>query len=330
MSSVIDVKGLGKRYGDHVALDGVDFTIERGEVVGFLGPNGAGKTTTMKILTGYIAPSSGEGRVMGLDIVGEPVAVRRHLGYLPEASPVYPEMQIQEFLDFVGRVRGLERSERASALDRAMVRTGLTERRKQTIGTLSKGFKQRVGIAQAILHDPDLLILDEPTSGLDPNQMQEIRELIRELGRKKTVLLSTHILSEVQATCDRVIIINRGRVVADGPTEEVTSHRQGERIQLALAPGAVTLSKEAIIASLSAIEGVEEVSPMATAEAGEGELNFRIRASEDVRAALFREVVALGLVLLELHRERSNLEEVFRRLTVTADAAEAAAAARGA
>ena len=314
---MIDVKGLGKRYGEHIALDGVDFSIARGEVVGFLGPNGAGKTTTMKILTGYIAPSSGEGRVMGLDVVGEPVAVRRHLGYLPEASPVYPEMQIQEFLDFVGRIRGLERSERASALDRAMVRTGLTERRKQTIGTLSKGFKQRVGIAQAILHDPDLLILDEPTSGLDPNQMGEIRELIRDLGRRKTVLLSTHILSEVQATCDRVIIINRGRVVADGPTEEVTSQRDGERIHLSLAPGEVTLSKEAIIQALSGIAGVEEVSSIATAEAGEGELNFRVHAGEDVRAALFREVVSMGLVLLELHRERSNLEEVFRRLTVS-------------
>ena len=310
-----------------MALGGVSFSIRRGEVVGFLGPNGAGKTTTMKILTGYISPSGGRGSVMGMDVVGEPVAVRRHLGYLPEASPVYPEMQVWEYLDFVGRVRGLERAERAAALDRAVARTGLGDRRRQTISTLSKGYRQRVGLAQAILHEPDLLILDEPTSGLDPNQILEIRELIRELGERKTVLLSTHILSEVQATCDRVIIINRGVVVADGPTEEVTSHGQGDRIHLALAPGEVTLPPADITAALSAVEGVEEVRPVATAEAGEGELSFLLRASADVRGALFREVVAMGLTLLELHRERSNLEEVFRRLTGASEQGEGQGAA---
>jgi ABC-2 type transport system ATP-binding protein len=315
MSAVIEVRGLHKRYGDHIALERIDFSIARGEVVGFLGPNGAGKTSTMKILTGYISPSGGASSVMGVDVVGDPVTVRKRLGYLPEASPVYPEMRVFEYLDFVGRVRGLERSERAAALDRAMARTGLTPRRNQTIGTLSKGYRQRVGLAQAILHEPDLLILDEPTSGLDPNQIHDIRELIRELGRTKTVLLSTHILSEVQATCDRVIIINKGKVVADGPTEEITSRGMGDRLHLTLAPGEVTLSRAQVLEALRAVPGVDDVIAVATAEGADDELALQLRASEDVRAALFREVVSLGMVLLEMHQERSNLEEVFRRLT---------------
>jgi len=315
MSSVIEVSGLTKRYGEHRALQGVDFRVERGEVVGFLGPNGAGKTTTMKILTGYISPTDGSAKVMGRDSVSEPVAVRRRVGYLPEAAPVYPEMKVWEYLDFVGRVRGLGRAERAAALARAMESTGLTPRRGQAIGTLSKGFRQRVGLAQAILHEPDLLVLDEPTSGLDPNQIQEIRGLIRRLGQKKTVLLSTHILSEVQATCDRVIIIHRGRVVADGPTDEVIAQEQGALFHLTLAPGTVRLPPEAVLASIEQVEGVEEVRQVATAEGAEDELALVVRAREDVRAALFQEAVASGLTLLELRAERSNLEEVFRRLT---------------
>ena len=201
--AVVEVQGLEKRYGDHAALGGVNFQIHAGEVVGFLGPNGAGKSTTMKILTGFITASAGSAMVAGVDVLEDPVRARSHLGYLPEASPVYPDMRVMEYLEFVSNVRGLAVAEGAAAVERAIQRCGLDERRQQVIGTLSKGFKQRVGIAQAILHDPDILILDEPTSGLDPNQIMDIRALIREIGAKKTVILSTHILGEVSfnATC---------------------------------------------------------------------------------------------------------------------------------
>ena len=313
---VIRVEGLEKRYGDHAALGGVSFEVQRGEVVGFLGPNGAGKTTTMKILTGYISPSGGSATVAGHDVVTDPQQVRARLGYLPEAAPVYPEMRVQDYLDFVGRVRGLGRSERAASVARAMDRTGLGPRARQTIGTLSKGYRQRVGLAQAILHEPDLLILDEPTSGLDPNQISDIRALIRELGQKKTVLLSTHILSEVQATCDRVLILHQGRLVADGPTAEVTAQEQSELTHVVFGPGGVTLPREAVLDAVKALPGVADARLVATAESDPGEAPLLVKAPDDVRRELFQLAVDRGLVLLELRRERRDLEEVFRSLTV--------------
>ena len=311
--SMIRVQGLRKHYGDHVAVDGLDFSIAGGEVVGFLGPNGAGKSTTMKMLTGFIAPTAGLAEVAGIEVLEHPVEARRKLGYLPEAAPVYPDMQVIEYLDFVGRMRSLARSERAAAIDRALQLTGLQDRRKQLVGTLSKGYKQRVGLAQAILHDPDILILDEPTSGLDPNQIVDIRTLIRELGRKKTVVLSTHILSEVQASCDRVIIINKGRLVADGPTNEVTNTQAGDVVNLTVVPGGVRRSDEDILGAFEAVAGVTEVRAMPAL--ADGETRVQVRAVEDVRKALFQSAVDLGVVLVELRQERSNLEDVFRRLT---------------
>jgi len=313
--AVIEVESLEKRYGEHAALGGVSFEVQRGEVVGFLGPNGAGKTTTMKILTGYISPSGGRATVAGHDVVTAPEQVRARLGYLPEAAPVYPEMRVEDYLEFVGRVRGLGRSERASAVARAMERTGLSPRARQTIGTLSKGYRQRVGLAQAILHEPDLLILDEPTSGLDPNQISDIRALIRELGQKKTVLLSTHILSEVQATCDRVLILHQGRLVADGPTAEVTAQERSELTHVVFGPGGVTLPREAVCEAVRAIPGVSDARVVATAESDPGEAPLLVKAPGDVRRELFQLAVDRGLVLLELRRERRDLEEVFRSLT---------------
>ncbi len=310
---MIEVEGLRKHFGDHVAVDGIAFSVERGEVVGFLGPNGAGKSTTMKMLTGFLAPTAGSSRVGGTDVLADPVGACRKVGYLPEASPVYPEMQVQEYLDFVGRMRGLPQAERATAIDRSVQLTGLGERRKQLVGTLSKGYKQRVGLAQAILHDPDILILDEPTSGLDPNQIVDIRGLIRELGRSKTVVLSTHILSEVQASCDRVLIINKGRLVADGPTEEITASGSGELVSLIVMPGTVRRSDEDIIQAYEAVDGVLEVRPLPAL--GE-ETRLQVRTEDDVRPALFEIAVKLGVVLIELRQERSNLEDVFRRLTM--------------
>ena len=311
---MIEVEGLRKHFGDHVAVDAISFSIGRGEVVGFLGPNGAGKSTTMKMLTGFIAPTAGFTRVGGIDVLEDPVGARRKVGYLPEASPVYPEMQVQEYLDFVGRMRGLPQAERAAAIDRSVQLTGLNERRRQLVGTLSKGFKQRVGLAQAILHDPDILILDEPTSGLDPNQIADIRGLIREMGRSKTVILSTHILSEVQASCDRVLIIHKGRLVADGPTDEITATGIGEIVSLIVVPGAVRRSDEDILQAYGAVGGVLEVRSIPAL--GEDETRLQVRTADDVRPALFETAVELGVVLVELRQERSNLENVFRHLTM--------------
>lgn len=313
--AVIEVQGLEKHYGAHAALGGVDFAIEAGEIVGFLGPNGAGKSTTMKILTGFVSASAGEARIKGLDVLEDPVEARRHLGYLPEAAPVYPDMRVGEYLDFVGRVRGLAAAERTAAVDRAIDRCGLGPRRDQIVGTLSKGYKQRVGIAQAILHDPDILILDEPTSGLDPNQIVDIRALIREIGQRKTVILSTHILSEVQATCDRVIIIHAGKLVADGPTDEVTRTGTRDVLHVSLAPGKVRTPPERILAELGALDGVDEVRDETGTVEVEGQLDVRLAVTGDVRAQVFALAVKLGVVLLELRRERRNLEEVFRQLT---------------
>ncbi|MFV1978624.1 MAG: ABC transporter ATP-binding protein [Myxococcota bacterium] len=226
---MIQARGLTKRYGDLVAVEDVDFSIPRGEVVGFLGPNGAGKTTTMRMLTGFLPPTDGTAVIAGHDIFGDPIAARRAIGYLPETPPLYPEMTVGSFLAYVARIKDVPREERRAAVDRSLERTALTDVRRQVIGTLSKGFRQRVGLAQAIVHNPPVLILDEPTAGLDPLQIREIRSLIAELtapslgDTQQTVILSTHILAEVDAICRRVIMINQGRKVVDAPLSELTS-----------------------------------------------------------------------------------------------------------
>ena len=310
----IEVQALQKSYGALQALRGINFSIEHGEVVGFLGPNGAGKSTAMKILTGFLAPSGGRAAIEGHDVLAEPIEARSRLGYLPENAPVYTDMRVGDYLDFVGRVRGLGSAERATAIDKTAGQCGITDRLGQLVGELSKGYRQRVGLAQALLHNPSILILDEPTTGLDPNQIVEIRNLIREIGRSKTVLLSTHILSEVQATCDRVIIIHKGEIAADGPTHEVTVRDQGGRmVRVTYTAGKVAPSKEDITAAVSALPGVERARPMQDEDPKHS--SFEILASQDVRPALFQLAVDRGLILLELSEERSNLEEVFRRLT---------------
>jgi len=227
--TVIDARGLSKRYGDLAAVDDVSFSIGKGEVVGFLGPNGAGKTTTMRMITGFLPPTDGTAVVAGHDIFEDPLAARRSIGYLPETPPLYPEMTVQSYLEFVARIKDVARKQRRGAVERAMERTDLTRVHRQVIGTLSKGFRQRVGLAQAIVHDPPVLILDEPTAGLDPLQIREIRALITELtepGRgesQHTVILSTHIMSEVDAICRRVILIHQGKKVVDASLEELTA-----------------------------------------------------------------------------------------------------------
>jgi ABC-2 type transport system ATP-binding protein len=228
---MIEVKGLVKTYGPKRAVDGVTFTVRRGDILGFLGPNGAGKSTTMKMITGFLRPDAGSALVDGIDVAVDPVAVKRRLGYLPESAPAYPEMTVEEFLGFIAEVRGFRAAAaRRAQVDRAVGLTHLDRVRKQTIETLSKGYKQRVGFAQALLHDPPALVLDEPTDGLDPNQKNEVRALIKGMAAAKAVILSTHILEEVEAICTRVIIISQGRVVADETPAQLQARRPGARL----------------------------------------------------------------------------------------------------
>jgi ABC-2 type transport system ATP-binding protein len=228
---MIEVNGLVKTYGSKRAVDGVSFSVRRGDILGFLGPNGAGKSTTMKMITGFVRPDSGTAKVDGIDVMTDPVAVKRKLGYLPENAPAYPEMTVAEFLGFIAEVRGFsEAATRKAHVDRAVALTHLVSVRNQTIETLSKGYKQRVGFAQALLHDPPVLILDEPTDGLDPNQKNEVRLLIRNMAVEKAVILSTHILEEVEAICTRLIVISRGKIVADESPAKFLARQPGSRM----------------------------------------------------------------------------------------------------
>ncbi|WP_431305479.1 ABC transporter ATP-binding protein [Sediminicoccus sp. BL-A-41-H5] len=236
---LIEIEGLTKRFGGFTAVDGVSFSVQRGEVVGFLGPNGAGKSTTMRMLAGFMLPTSGTGRICGEDVVKRPVAAKRNLGFLPEGAPTYPEMSVADFLDFCARIRGFGGAERAERVAHAMALTQLEGVRLQPIETLSKGFKRRVGLAQALLHSPPVLVLDEPTDGLDPNQKHEVRELIRAMAPEKAIIISTHILEEVAAVCTRAIVIARGRVLADAtPAALVADGRSMEEVFRSLTLGA--------------------------------------------------------------------------------------------
>ncbi len=312
--SAIQVHDLHKTYGSHVALRGISFEIDPGEVVGFLGPNGAGKTTAMRILTGYLSSTAGHASIEGHDVLTSPIEARKRIGYLPENAPIYLDMQVHGFLDYIGRIRGLGRAERARGIDRVALQCGIADRLGQQVGQLSKGYRQRVGLAQALIHEPSILILDEPTTGLDPNQIVEIRNLIREIGRHKTVLLSTHILSEVQATCDRVIIVNHGEIVADGPVDDVTTqHQGGILVQVTFAPGTVAARSDTLHTAIRRVHGVQRVSPIEAANPTHHA--FEVLAVTDVRRDLFEVAIDNGVVLLELARAQSNLEEIFRRLT---------------
>ena len=317
MPPMIEVESLRRAYGAHMALDGVSFRVDAGEIVGFLGPNGAGKSTTMKILTGFTSPTGGRARVAGHDVVTASLEVRRAVGYLPESAPIYPEMLVVDYLDFVGRVRGMPAAERASAVDRVLDECDIADRAHQAVGTLSKGYRQRVGLAQALMHQPPILILDEPTSGLDPNQILVIRDLVRRIGRSRTVLLSTHVLQEVEAMCDRVLILSRGQLVADAPAARVRAESAGGAMaRVTFVPGTVRLSSEALQAAVAAVPSVTRVSPHpAPPDAPADALSFEVLADTDVRADLFDLAARNGLRLVELARETTTLEQVFRRLT---------------
>lgn len=302
---MIQADGLTKYYGRHPAVLDLTFEARPGEIVGFLGPNGAGKTTTMRILAGYMPPSQGRARVAGFDVIEHSLEVRRRVGYLPETVPLYPEMSVSEYLIFMGSLRGLP--ELDQRVEQVVAEVGMEPRAGSYIGNLSKGLRQRVGLAQALLHRPEVLILDEPTIGLDPAQIIEVRRLIQEIGRERTVLLSTHILSEAQQVCDRVLIINRGRIVAEDTPANLQAELAGaERLLVQAAAETGEL-----VALLQGLPGVARVQP----GAHEGQVELSSSPGQDVRARVARAVVEAGHDLLELRPRGLSLEEIFLQLT---------------
>jgi gliding motility-associated transport system ATP-binding protein len=304
---MIKIDNLVKAFGAKRAVDGVSFAVERGEVLGFLGPNGAGKSTTMRMITGFIPPTSGKVTVGGHDVAEAPLAAKRLIGYLPEAAPSYPDMTVQGFLSFAAELRGLDGAARQQAVGRAVERCFLASVLHQTIDTLSKGYKHRTCLAQALIHDPEVLILDEPTDGLDPNQKHEVRNLIRELGKSKAVVFSTHILEEVDAACTRAIIIDRGRIVANGTPAELramSAYAGAVTVQFQGAASPAMADKLAPLGKVEAVDGALRVTPKDRGAAGE----------------LARAVVELagreGWRLEALRTEEGQLDEVFRRITL--------------
>lgn len=304
---MISVKNLTKKYDGVAVLDNLNFEINKGEVLGFLGPNGAGKTTTMRIITGFIAPTSGTIKVDELDVLDDSLRIRQKIGYLPESNPLYTDMKVLEYLRFIAKIR----EQNKERIKKMIEICGLSKMVYKTIGELSKGYRQRVGLAQAMIHDPDILILDEPTSGLDPNQIVEIRNLIKELGKEKTVILSTHILPEVVATCSRVIIINEGKIVAQGTTEELMTQAAGKtKIYFKIkAPEEQVIEKYNNIDAVAKIERVDKETDDVFG------YHIEVVGKEDLRGTIFRTADANGWTLLELTPQKANLEDVFHQLT---------------
>jgi ABC-2 type transport system ATP-binding protein len=305
---MIKVENLTKTYGRTVAVDHVSFNVARGQIVGFLGPNGAGKTTTMRILSGFLPATGGTATIGGLDIFQDSVAVRRQIGYLPESAPLYTEMRVDEYLLFRGRLKGLRRQRLRERLDVVLSACNLKEQRRAIIGNLSKGFRQRVGLADSLIHEPPVLILDEPTIGLDPAQIRQIRQLIKSLGGVHTVLLSTHILSEVEMVCDQVVIINKGRIVAAETTSGLMALMRGSP-QVVLE---VVGPCDAVVAALQGVPGISKVA--GTSSEGRCSITCECADGCDVRSEIFAAVAANGWVLRELRMERRNLEDVFVEL----------------
>ena len=317
---MIEVENLSKRYGPTLAVSGVSFSVQKGEVLGFLGPNGAGKTTTMRVITGFLPPTEGKVLVAGYDVTEQPLEAKRHTGYLPETPPVYPDMTVAEYLAFVARIKGVARGERKTRLDGIIEKCAVGDVRNRQIGKLSKGYRQRVGLAQALIHNPDVLVLDEPTAGLDPKQIIETRELIKGLAGQHTVILSTHILPEVSKTCQRVVVINQGQIVAVGTPNELMRRLQGFETVLVTAEGPAA----AIIEKFQRVGGVNWVEPRESS----GErvtLEVHSEKDKDVRAELARATVESGWKLYELKTSGLSLEEIFLKLT-TKDLSEEAAA----
>lgn len=307
----IQVNNLTKIYGEQKAIDSISFEIKTGEIVGFVGPNGAGKSTTMKILTGFIPPSSGEAKINSLDLHENSLEIRKNIGYLPENNPLYLDMYVKEYLEFVAGIYKLGKNTK-SRIEEIIKQTGLTVEQKKKIGALSKGYRQRVGLAQALIHDPSILILDEPTSGLDPNQIIEIRNLISAVGKEKTVMLSTHIMQEVEAICDRIIIMNKGKIVADDFINSITSRKDDELVTVV-----VEFDQKPKQEDLEKINQVDKVAKV-------DDQNWLIQSlpagsagssQEDIRQHIFKFAVDHGLAVLSMQKKEKSLEEVFQELT---------------
>jgi|SRR5665213_279342 len=317
---MIKVEGLTKRYARNVAVDHISFEVEKGQIVGFLGPNGAGKTTTMRMLTCFMPPTEGTATVAGFDVRENPMEVKRRIGYLPETPPVYPEMEVIEYLNFVGRIKGVPSAGLHARIDEVMQKTAITDVRNKEIGKLSKGYRQRVGLAQAIVHNPDVLILDEPTSGLDPHQIIETRDLIKGLSGDHTIILSTHILPEVEATCQRVMIINKGKLVATDTMENLSSRLHGaETVAVEVLPRDGTSSPEWVKSVHERLEKVAGVSRVLARESKDSRARFTVESlkGSHVRPELARSVIEAGWQLNELHGMGLSLEEIFLELTAS-------------
>lgn len=318
---MIEVENLTKKYGDRTAVNDINFAVKKGEVIGFLGPNGAGKSTTLRMLTGYLSPSAGRIRVGGVDAVRDPIAARRFIGYMPESVPLYREMRVEEYLRYRARLKGVRRAQVKARVTAALELATITDVRYRIIGQLSKGYRSRVGLADALVADPPLLVLDEPTAGLDPNQIRQVRDLIRGMAGEKTVLLSTHILPEVESTCGRVLIINKGRLVGEGAPGTLRGSSEGRFMLVVEARGA----REKLTQTLGAVRGVRRIADTALVadDGGSSLLRYRLEIdAEPVAEAVFSAIAAAGCTLRELHREQTSLEDVFASLT-TADHADA-------
>jgi ABC-2 type transport system ATP-binding protein len=308
---LIEVEHLTKSYGQARAVNDISFQVERGEILGFLGPNGAGKTTTMRVLTGYLPASSGTARIAGYDVFEQSMEVRKRIGYLPETPPLYPDMSVGDYLAFVARIKGVPAGDIGRRLEEAMRMANILDKRYELIKRLSRGYKQRVGIAQAIVHNPDVVILDEPTVGLDPNQIKEVRHLIKGLAGEHTIILSTHILPEVEMTCDRVVIINKGRIVAVDTTENLTTQlKGGERVQVKIRG-----SQETIRKTLEKIEAVKHVELSPSDDSDVVGATVESEQGTDLRPQIAARVVGSGLDLLELRAVKLSLEDIFMQLT---------------
>lgn len=308
---MIEVVGLTKKYGTNVAVNNISFSIQKGEIVGFLGPNGAGKSTTMNIITGYLSATGGSVKINGYDVLDDPIEARRCIGYLPEQPPLYLDMTVNEYLKFVYNLKKVSHKGREVHISEVCRLVGIEHVRNRIVGNLSKGYKQRVGLAQALIGDPEVLILDEPTVGLDPNQIIEIRNMIRTLGKERTIILSTHILPEVNAVCERVLMINEGNIVANDTTENITESLTSTKQYLVRIEGA----KDRILSILKAVPGVSDAKVQKEGEPGAYDYLLSSSAEEDIRKILLRELSKQDLIVLSFQAVGASLEDAFSELT---------------
>ena len=308
---MIHIESLTKYYNDLCAVDQISFDITKGEIMGLLGPNGAGKTTTLQILTGFLRPTAGSIRVKDYSIDEDSLQIKKLLGYLPESAPLYHDMLVYDYLDYVANLRGIDSFKKTSRIRHLADLCGISEVMHKTINELSKGFKQRVGLAHAMMDDPEILVLDEPTSGLDPNQIIEIRDIIKQIGKEKTVILSTHILSEAEATCDRIVIINKGKIVANDTTQTLKQSASGSNLIN------ISLQNAEFESVKQQLTSISEISDIVQASDDNGILNLELTcmSSADIRGDIYKKVIQTDWILLEMHQETQTLENIFRELT---------------